>query len=309
MLTLSAVFRIKIIMIAQLRILLLFLPFLFNSCISDDYENCFGIRLNIEIPWSTEKAEQLNIFVFNSEGKQVAYYEKAGRQVVQGIKYLLQLPEGVYHVVVWGDVKGRYAFDYAAQELKKLESDFFSHRVVTKFDADNFMLTSELAPVFHGSEFFIELKANETKDITMRLVKNTNKLKVNISGLSPNVAYENLEVGVSAQNWQYHFDNSIPDGIEPIVYLPYESTVFESKYEAHISVLRLVKGRNPLLYIKDKSSGRNLLSKNLVNLLLNLPYTNLDHEDFFEIDLDFRGPTVSIKVNGWVVHDTDQVLP
>lgn len=295
-------------MAAQLRLLLIVFPFLFYSCISDDYNSCFGIRLTIEAPLSSERAQKYNIFVFDTNGKLVSSYEKTGRHVVEGVKYLLQLPQGSYHVVVWGDVKERYAFDYIGEKGYFL-SDFSSHRVVTKLDADNFMLASELAPVFHASEFSIELRPNEVKDVTMRLIKNTNKLKVNISGLSSNVAYENLEVGVSAQNWQYHFDNSIPKDIEQINYLPYSSKVLENRYEAYLSVLRLIKGRNPLLYIKDKASGRVLLSKNLVELLLNLPYTDLDQEDFFEIDLDFKGTTVSIKVNGWVVHDTDQVLP
>lgn len=296
-------------MAAQLRLLFLIIPFLFSSCISDDYDSCFGIRLSVETPWSSERAKKLNIFVFDAEGKLVSSYEKTDRQVAEGVKYLLQLPHGTYNLVVWGDVKERYTFKNIQQKELSHNSDFFSHRVVTKLDADSFRLASELDPVFHASEFSIELQGNEVKDVTMRLIKNTNKLKVNVSGLPSNAAYEKLEVGVSAQNWQYYFDNSIPKGIEQIIYTPYSSKVLENRYEANLSVLRLVKGRNPVLYIKDLNSGRILLSKNLVKLLLNLPYANLDQEDFFEIDLDFKGPTVSIKVNGWVVHDTDQVLP
>lgn len=295
------------------------------SCISDDYATCYGIRLFVNYPNDQERCDKLDIFVFDHKGALFAKYEKNGRQVQPGISYLLQLPEGQYNVVVWGDVCDKYSYiqdsnipnhkdiQLISTENNLLSSDFWRYRVTTELCQKGLdMLAEELNPLFYASEYRVDLKPKETKSINLDFVKNTNKLKLKISGLSDGVSYDNLDVGVIARNWQYHFTNSIPENTQEIRYQPYEKKVEasiingEQSFVADLSVLRLIQGRTPLLYVKNGDTGDVLYQRNLVELLLNLPYTDLDKEDYFEIELDFRGPTISIKINGWNVIDNNQ---
>lgn len=296
-----------------------------TSCISDNYDSCYGIRLFVNFPNDQERCEKLDIFVFDHQGALYAKYEKTGRQVQPGVSYLLQVPEGQYNVVVWGDVSGKYSYvqesnppDRKDIHLNPIEnnlfvSDFWRYRVAAELRQKGLSVLSEdLKPLFYTSEYRVELNPKETKSINLDFVKNTNKVKLKVSGLPDGVSYDILDVGITARNWQYHFSNSIPENTEEIRYEPYERKIEESvingeqSFVADLSVLRLIQGRTPLLYIKDGNTGKVLYQRNLVELLLNLPYTDLDKEDYFEIELDFRGPTISIKINGWNVIDNNQ---
>lgn len=310
--------------IKTIYLLYFFFLFFLYSCISDNYDNCYGIRLFINYPQEQERCEKLDIYVFDQKGSLFAKYEKTGRQVQPGVSFLLQVPEGQYSIVVWGDVRGIFSYvqnttperntQQHSQVKKELfTSDFWCHRVVTKFRQKELGVLSEsIEPLFYASEYRVDLKANETKTIHLDFVKNTNQIKLKVSGLPADVSYAKLELGVAASNWQYYFNNSIPDGTEEIRYEPYEKRIEEYPSDrgkvvvADLSVLRLIQGRKPLLYIRNGETGEVLYQRNLVELLLQLPYTNLDKEDYFEIDLDFSGPTISIKVNGWNVVDNNQ---
>lgn len=306
------------------NLILISLILFLSSCISDDYDSCYGIRICVNYPNDQERCKTLDIYVFDHQGSLFAKYEKIGRQVQPGVSYLIQVPEGRYSIVVWGDVNGQYSYVKAplqkeSQIVQSIAgnylptSEFWRYRVVTDVRSKGSnILSEELTSLFHTSEYQVELKAKETKDINLNLVKNTNKIQLKISGLPDGVSYENLDLGIIARNGQYHFNNSIPYNADEILYKPYLKMIQESSEDvgksaiANLSILRLIKGRNPLLYIKDGETGSVLYQHNLVELLMSLPYVDLDKEDYYEIDLDFRGPTVSIKINGWNVLDSNQ---
>lgn len=298
-------FRISI-----LPYFLLFCLFL-HSCIADDYARCYGIRLSLRYPNDNERCEKINIFVFDEEGRLFSSYEKSGRQVLPGVTYLLQVPPGRYTVVAWGDVQGDYFFtqkDVTRSDTRGMpaSSDLERYRMQVSMDKDLGALSRVLNPVFHTSEFNIDLKERETAELELEFTKNTNRIKVITSGLPQGVSYHELEVGIRSRNWQYHFDNSVPKDAEEIVYKPYEKRVAEEASIVDLSVLRLIEEGDTYFYIKNGDTGELLYQRNLISLLLNLPYTDLDKEDYFEIELDFRGPTIAIKINGWEIIDNNQ---
>lgn len=287
--------------------LLLFFSLL-SGCIYHDYDNCYGIRLSLKYPGDKERSGIIHIFVFDSDGRLFSRYEKSGKEVKPGAIHLLQLPEGKYTVVVWGGVKERYSFvtdDPVAVRQTVSGSHLESYRMVTALDKGTDVLSQELSPVFHTSEYDIDLQAEQVKELELDFVMNTNKIRVKTTGLPAGVAYGQLDVGIRARNWQYHFDNSVPEDVGEITYIPYDKKIESEAHTADLSVLRLIKGRRPLLYIRDGATGNILYQRNLVELLMNL-YTDLDKEDYFEIELDFRGPTIAIKINGWEVIDNNQ---
>lgn len=283
--------------------------FLLSGCIYDDYDKCHGIRLSLKYPSDRERSKIIHIFVFDSNGKLFSVHEKSGKQVKPGVPHFIQLPEGKYTVVVWGGVQERYSFvtnGPAPARQTTSGSHLESYRMVAALDKGRNVLSQELSPVFHTSEYHIDLQAKEVKELELDFVKNTNNIQVKTSGLPAEVPYGQLEVGIIARNWQYHFDNSIPEDVEEITYGPYNKKVESETHIADLSVLRLIKGRKPLLRIRDGATGNILYQRNLIELLMNLPYTDLDKEDNFEIELDFRGPTIAIKINGWEVIDNNQ---
>lgn len=281
------------------------------SCISDDYDRCRGIRLSLSYPSDGYRCEKIDIFVFDDHGNLHSSYEKTGRQVRPGVTYLLQVPPGRYTVVAWGDVQGNYFFtrkEAFPAETRQLPpgSDLERLRMLVALDKSPGTLSRPLGPVFHSSEHHIDLQEGEVSLVELSLVKNTNEIRVKTTGLPPGVSYANLDVGIRSRNWQYHFDNSIPKGVEEVTYEPYRRGVEKEASIVSLSVLRLVEGGTPVFYIKDGDTGDVLYQRNLISLLLNLPYTDLDKEDYFNIELDFEGPTIAIKINGWEIIDNSQ---
>lgn len=298
--------------------------FLLHSCISDEYDSCYGIRLSLNYPNAYERCEALDIHVFDSKGALFAKYRKTGRQLRPGVSYLLQIPEGDYTIAVWGDVQGRYS--YTRKEVNMNEASFFNsekpyptsaefwqYLVRANWDTkETKVLREDLAPLFHASMHNISLKSKEIKNINLDFIKNTNRVQVKVTGLPVGISYDKLDICIIAKNWQYYFNNTIPSETEEILYKPFSQHVKELSNShdiasiADLSVLRIVKGRRPLLSVRDGESGNILYQRNLSELLLNLPYADLDKEDFFEVELDFRGPTISIKINGWNIIDNNQ---
>lgn len=287
------------------------LVILFSSCISDNYGRCLGIRLSLSYPSAGERCEKIHIFVFDGDGSLFSTYEKTGRQVYPGVTYLLQVPPGKYTVVAWGDVHEDYSFirkDVAQTSSRQMipGSELERFRMLVALDPGINSLSRALNPVFHASEYDIDLKEGEAADLELEFVKNTNRIRVKTSGLPPGISYEKLDVGIRSSNWQYHFDNSVPRDAEAIIYKPYERRVDKEVSVSDLSVLRLIDSANPVFYIKDGETGDILYQRNLISLLMNLPYTDLDKEDYFEIELDFEGPTIAIKINGWEIIDNNQ---
>ena len=282
-----------------------------HSCIADDYDRCYGIRLSLRYPTDGERCEKVHIFVFDEQGSLFSSYEKTGRQVLPGVTWLLQVPPGNYTVVAWGDVQEDYSFtrkDVARANTRQIipGSELERYRMQVAMDNGPATLSRELKPVYHTAEFNIALEKRQTAEVELELMKNTNRIRTKISGLPQGVSYHALEVGVSARNWQYHFDNSVPKDAEEITYKPYEKRVEGEVSIADLSVLRLIDEGDLFFYIKNGETGELLYRRNLVSLLLNLPYTDLDKEDYFEIELDFEGPTIAIKINGWEIIDYNQ---
>lgn len=290
----------------------LLLLFLFlHSCISDSYDRCLGIRLALSYPSEGERCDRIHIFVFDERGSLFSSYEKTGRQLAPGVTYLLQVPPGKYTVVAWGDVHGDYSFtrkDITRASTPQMipGSELERFRMLVALDKDLNTLSRPLNPVFHTSEYNIDLKEGQTSEVALEFVKNTNRIRVKASGLPSGVSSEKLDVGIRSSNWQYHFDNSVPRDAADITYKPYEKKVDKEVSISDLSVLRLIDSGSPVFYIKDGDTGDILYQRNLISLLMNLPYTDLDKEDYFEIELDFEGPTIAIKINGWEIIDNSQ---
>jgi hypothetical protein len=306
--------------------LLAALLFSIQGCIEDDLSVC-GVSVTFAYTRNTARADkldsivnQINLFVFDAQGKFVDLYTSKGT-IYKGYTMTLPLLPGEYEFIAWGNLSEDY------------EINTFERGVTTRTEAmlslrrgeDN-VVNNRIGDLFHGSERMVvkpDLQSNQRD--TVDLIKDTKNIIVTVKGLpiEANATPEDCgyACSITSRNGDYKFDNSII-ATKQLQYIPQARIDEERNLIADFITLREQETnitQSKLIVTRTSAPptradlGTELQSLNLVELLSPIAVRNgfvLDIEDRFEIELifDFANGTCSIFINGWEFDNSEGMI-
>lgn len=301
-----------------------------TSCIKDgdDLDDCgqfiqFVYDYNMDFTdLFNKQATKINVFVYDTNGTYVTTLQDQMNRFPEGYRMQIpaSLPDGQYQFVVWS---GLYAESYNIQKVETNLKDINSMQVEVKnYTAGN--VDFEMKPLFHGLQV-ISVNHQIRATYPVYLKKDTKKFRIVMKDLTDDsrINVNDYTFEICAANGLYDYQNNPSGNI--ISYTPYFTyNDADAGAVAELNTLRLISGSDNRLKITNKLTGLNIinikLDKYLAALKLHIfdsmPYQEyLDREDSFAIILLFKdlnpadgNISLTIKINGWLVHEQDGEL-
>lgn len=292
------------------------------GCVRDDRSECrFPLRLRFAYTYNTEQEdlfdreiEALHLYLYDAEGGRLVAAASPNVGSLSGDHtFEWAVPPGSYRVVAWGGVKQRYDF-------RSTESYADATLSVRRLE-DGVSVDQACEHLFHSMAGGVKIDGSVTPEYTLDLHKNSNDVRVIVSGLTDDERTR-LRCTISGANGDYGFDNEVR-GAEGVCYLPAagaEGTDAVNEF----TVLRLWPGDASRLRVEVAAAGTTtaagadgtataagsqvIFDGSLSELLLQKPDTDLDLQDDFVVKLEAQrkpggGFGVEIYVNGWHVVD------
>lgn len=309
--------------IAWKRLLLLFGgAALLWGCVRDDRSECrFPLRLRFAYTYNTEQEdlfdreiETLHLYLYDAEGgRLVAAASPDVGALAADHSFEWAVPPGSYRVVAWGGVKQRYDF----RSTERFSDATLSVRRLE----DGVSVDRACEHLFHSMAGGVKIDGSVTPEYTLDLHKNSNDVRVIVSGLTDDERMR-LRCTISGANGDYGFDNEVR-GAEGVCYLPAAGAEGADAVN-EFTVLRLWPGDASRLRVEVAAAGTTtaagadgtatvagsqvIFDGSLSELLLQKPDTDLDLQDDFVVKLEAQrkpggGFGVEIYVNGWHVVD------
>lgn len=285
------------------------------GCVRDDRSECrYPLPLRFTYTYNVEQSDlfdaevsQLDLFLYDAASGQLVAQLSPDVETLtpeNGLEWMV--PPGTYDVVAWGGVNQRYL--YSATQT------FDEALLSIRREQDGETVLQQQEHLFHAVCQDIEVTGNLLPEVVMDLHKNSNDVRLEITGLTAD-QLQQVSCSIRSANGDYAFDNTIRTQ-QPVTYLP------EAGYTNGVAlfdhtVLGLWPGdeswlRVELLPAATKSDGvlQTLYDGSLSELLLQKPGTNLDLEDEFTIRLEAQSSSdgsvrVEIYVNDWHVVEMD----
>lgn len=289
-----------------------------------------------------EEVHDASIFVFSSDGKYVGHFSEHGDALKQN-GFILDLPlePGRYKVVAW---TGLADDKYIASQMEPGKSTADDLRVLVDRDEDN-RQDEYLHPLWHGLVEDIEVKPRCYPLYTAHMKKTNNSFVVVLQDFNGNpIKGDTFTYEIHSANGHMAHDHSLLED-DVIKYGAYHiETANLSDYDdvrgedaamdltvarAELNTLRLVKGNDTRLVLRERAGGKLVLDINLIQyILLTREYFEgrvgikltdqqyLDYEDRYSIIFTMM-PTgsiinpyalVELRINGWVVRPQDAIL-
>lgn len=293
------------------------------GCVRDDRSECrFPLRLRFAYTYNTEGEDlfdreigALHLYLYDAEGGRLVAAASPDVGSLSGDHtFEWAVPPGSYRVVAWGGVKQRYdfcsteRFSEATLSVRRLE--------------DGVSVDQACEHLFHSLASGITIDGSVTPEYTLDLHKNSNDVRVVVSGLTDDERTR-LRCTIGSANGDYGFDNEVR-GVEGVCYLP-AAGAEGADATNEFTVLRLWPGDASRLKVEVAAVGTTaaagaggtvtaaegsqvIFDGSLSELLLQKPGTDLDLQDDFVIKLEAQrkpggGFGVEIYVNGWHVVD------
>lgn len=310
------------------------------GCVRDDRSECrFPLRLRFAYTYNTEQEdlfdreiEALHLYLYDADGGRLVAAASPDVGSLSGDHtFEWAVPPGSYRVVAWGGVKQRYDF-------RSTESYADATLSVRRLE-DGVSVDQACEHLFHSMAGGVKIDGSVTPEYTLDLHKNSNDVRVVVSGLTDDERTR-LRCTIGSANGDYGFDNEVR-GVEGVCYLP-AAGAEGSDATNEFTVLRLWPGDASRLRVEVAAAGTTAAGANgtvagtsaagttaavgagraataaegsqvifdgsLSELLLQKPGTDLDLQDVFEVRMDVhREPGdkfgVEIYVDGWHVVD------
>lgn len=330
----------------------------YMGCVREDVSKCRNLRIKFSYTYNMQDTDllenevgDLRIYLFNEQGILV----KVVRAVEADLKagYVdTEMNPGRYTAVAWaGSGNDLFQFGYSDYEADDWSQQLFNNIVIGRTTKEDFamMITyntltdqslAEITPKQHplGDLFYamadhITVVQGENQTISFNLIKNTNTLKVKITGLEHLSGYSPsgrvftkfaladlpLHVFVVGKNGQYRYDNTIGDYAKKVLYEPTFRSLSATDMEVDIKTLRFDKAYHTLdpinLYVRRPNSDKDLINpinvltailqiKNTQGNLLYRTQEDLDRQDEYAIEISIlTNLSVRITINGFVIQD------
>lgn len=332
-----------------------------QSCTQEDLGDCFyGLRLHATYPFEIDNeaapdVQCMRAYVFDENELLCAISEEKGACLSPNRTMDIKIKPGKYKIVVWGsnnadlmrtysegaNVSGPSSSNYTGgiaigkttlsdlrlflKGEKKNETEFIPY--TTNYDDLYYGLVGKRSK---GSSEYVEKEVvvpeYQVVEETVELIRNTNLLKVTLTGLQYIVSNtKDTEVYVSGKGQCYNWKNAFTETNDQVKFSSYESILNGNEsLSMNIKLQRirmdLATKKQLLFCIYDKGTGKVAYSLDLVEKLLKArnaesEYIYNNQEDFdrlyihtleiqFSIDL-----TVKVFVNGWEIKNIYPVIP
>ena len=246
----------------------------------------------------------------------------------------LELEPGRYTLLAWGGLMNEESFDMLAEvkvgetKLQELQVKMRRHHN----DMGEATVTEDLLPLYHGTLALEVADIPGTYTETMSLMKDTNSIRILLHEMSGHdVDADKFIFEIKDNNGLYDWDNTLLDD-EDITYSAWYQTTGSADMEEYstrtvtevnVALAELTTGRmradkSPILYIKSRETGEDLVRLPLAEyaLLVKGYYRKdmsdqeyLDRQDEYTMTLFLdEGEWVSsvIYINSWriVLNDT-----
>lgn len=292
------------------------------GCVRDDRSECrFPLRLRFAYTYNTEgedlfdrEIEALHLYLYDADGGRLVAAASPDVGALSGDHtFEWAVPPGSYRVVAWGGVKQRYDF-------RSTESYADATLSVRRLE-DGVSVDQACEHLFHSMAGGVKIDGSVTPEYTLDLHKNSNDVRVVVSGLTDDERTR-LRCTIGSANGDYGFDNEVR-GVEGVCYLP-AAGAEGADATNEFTVLRLWPGDASRLKVEVAAVGTTaaagaggtvtaagsqvIFDGSLSELLLQKPGMDLDLQDDFVIKLEAQrkpggGFGVEIYVNGWHVVD------
>lgn len=282
------------------------------GCVRDDRSSCrYPLPLRFSYTYNVEQTDlfdtevqTLDLFLYDAKsGRLVARVSPDVETLSPTNGYEWMVEPGVYDLVAWGGVSQRHHYE---------QPDLFSAaRMSVNRESDGETVLQQREHVFHAMSRGIRVTGDLLSERELDLHKNTNDVRVEVTGLTEAQSRQ-LRCTIRSANGDYGFDNRcVSDG--PVTYHP-ASGYSDGTASFDHTVLGLWPGDSSWLTVElvAAAAGRSvsvrLFDGSLSDLLLQKPGTDLDLEDEFTVRLDATQTSdgsygVTIYVNDWQVVD------
>lgn len=308
------------------------------GCVRDDRSECrFPLRLRFAYTYNTEgedlfdrEIEALHLYLYDAEGGRLVAAASPDVGSLSGDHtFEWAVPPGSYRVVAWGGVKQRYDF--------RSTGNFSEATLSVRRLEDGVSVDQACEHLFHSMAGGVKIDGSVTPEYTLDLHKNSNDVRVVVSGLTDDERTR-LRCTIGSANGDYGFDNEVR-GVEGVCYLPAAGAEGADAVN-EFTVLRLWPGDASRLRVEVAAAGTTtagttvagangtaaagataagttataaegsqvIFDGSLSELLLQKPGMDLDLQDDFVIKLEAQrkpggGFGVEIYVDGWHVVD------
>ncbi|MCC8154542.1 MAG: FimB/Mfa2 family fimbrial subunit [Tannerellaceae bacterium] len=267
-----------------------------------------------------QEVKELTVFVFDDEEKLAHIYkDEAVETFPSDYTMDVVLEENDYTFVVWS---GLYD-EFYTTPITRSETSINDLVIRLTPDEGDKKVKRRIPSLWHGK---LEKKWDKTSPGTIRLIKNTNTIRVvmkNLDEEGDEVDINDFDIILSCSNGIYDSGNE-PQG-EPYEYYPYYTNNDpQTGAIAELNTLRLMSGQQNILEIIHRETGKNILGKKLnlntyLDALRLTQYSELELQEyldrenqygilFFYKGFDKNNPSFidfSMQINGWVVREQD----
>ena len=308
-----------------------------DTVYDDDLQPCpHGVSLRFVYDYNMEyanafpaKVDCVTLYVFDSEGNYVTTHTETG-EVLQNEDYRMQLDleKGDYRFVAYG---GLACEEHSFALLDEPQAGTQWSALSVEMLHDNFSSGIKLHDFYYGTEEGT-VEANAYQDVTVRLMKNTNNIRVVLQQVNGQaLSNEDFIFTLTDDNTLFNYQNQlVENGI--ITYAPWSQgcqTVGDEEEDqitvayAEFSTSRLVDEEShcPRLCIRRASDEKKIIDIPLIDYLLLLKsdaYSDMGTQEFldresewsliFFLDENLEWQKTQIIVNGWVVRLNGMII-
>ncbi len=334
----------RLIFLGRAAIVAVLLTLWLSSCediIYDEIGSCKeGLSIRFIYDYNMEYADEfsfhvdcLRLYVYNSKGELVEVKDETSSILKsEDYRMTMDLPKGDYHLIAYGGIACEKT---TFKEVETLKTGSSIEDLKTTLCFSNSVSNEDLHGFYFGS-LDVTVKGNsiEYTPSTIYLKKNTNNIRIILSGLEKEDLSSDYEFTLTANNTLFDNQNNIISS-ESITYIPWDSgeeQIFDSETGtdsyflfAEISTSRLIEDDAPRLKVISKSDNKEIINISLIDYLLLLrsnhysymsPQEYLDREDNWSMlfplvrdeDNNLTFLKASVVINDWVVRLNDVPL-
>lgn len=298
---------------------------LLSGCTKEDVSMCHpGLQLqfsylhnNKGVNLFGKEVNHITVFAFDEAGRYHSSFSDEGNHLTNDYTMTLPLPQGIYTLISWGGDMAHYNTLAMTDE----SSDISKSLTPGETTIDQFRLllkqqeNSSALGLYYGNAYKVESKTVNQKRYLIDLIKNSNTIRVHITGLDnlPSATKRTTEtpmfdVTITAHNGRYNHENKIPSAAKTVQYKPHTTTENTQELTYDSDMLRLMIGREPALRVVNRLTGAEICNFNLVKEIMRDPkfstQKEIDREDLFVFEFRINFDlSVSITINGWLITD------
>ncbi len=152
-----------------------------------------------------EQVDHITLIIYTENGELEQIQEIYRENMEENHTVSLILPPGNHTAVAWGNIhtENYRLYNHETTSGQQLEMTCIDNYKMTIFDPGS---------IFHAFTPLFPVVAGKEQTIPMKMVKNSNQVKVIIKGLTEEDledAAERFELRLTSNNWRYNFDNTI----------------------------------------------------------------------------------------------------